>query len=319
MPSDFAPDGGIFSSEPFLLTTAAVFYPGKSPVIETVRIGGSHYRVLIIGKQAVGRIRGFYFYYDPVEGPAAGPDTPGIFLAMASQRLVFAQDPPRPGRRLGLSVAPAIRFAGFESYRDYLGSRGQLERKSQTRDLERLQRKLGRERGETIIEFDDRRPEALEALFRWKSAQSKREGWTDVHAAPRIQDFYRELQAAGLLKVSTLSTGGALAASSAFLTHGSRVHFKSTAYNPDFADYSPGSMLFTQRIAAAFAAGTEEIDLGHGDLPNKRPWATHLRLFGPVGARPARERVQLAVTRPAGRMLATVRRTVREHRGRSDG
>ena len=319
MTAEFAEDGGLFSSEPFLHTVAEVYFPGKPRAIENVRVGGRYYRVLMAGRHAVGRTRGFYFYYDPISSPASGLLSEVPYLQNVTHRVLPITEPPRPGRRLGLSVAPTIRFPAAQTFDEYLRERGQLRAKSGYRSLERLGRKLARERGEAVIQRDDRSAGVLETLSTLKSAQCRANGWEDVLRIPVTRRFFRALHSAGIMKFSTLRAGEQAVAVVAYLVHGPFAHVKAMAYDPAFAPYSPGTILLADLIGACHEWGVTEVHLGLGDLPNKRPWATHMRLFGPAGQRPLAERIRIGATRPLGRILESARKKRRGGREALDG
>ena len=58
------------------------------------------------------------------------------------------------------------------------------------------------------------------------------------------------------------------------------LHAWFVAYDPKYADYSPGFILFAEAIKAAAAAGYTEMDLGPGDYSFKESFANHGRPIG---------------------------------------
>ena len=139
-------------------------------------------------------------------------------------------------------------------------------------------RKLEREVGPLRFEWDSSDRCAFDTLLAWKSAQRQQTGTHDllqydwaVQALDAIRSTHLE-DFGGVL--STLHAGNTLAA--VFLNMRSRtvLHEWFIAYNIDFYDYSPGSLLKLAYIEAAAERGIKRVDLGRGAVGYKQSWST---------------------------------------------
>ncbi|WP_309646549.1 GNAT family N-acetyltransferase [Phenylobacterium sp.] len=145
-------------------------------------------------------------------------------------------------------------------------------------NLRRAQRKLEADGRRVSYEIDDRSPETLAWLMALKSAQYRRSRHPDALA----WDWSRRLIAAlpeatpemfgGV--VSSLKIDGELAAAHLGLRSGGVMHHWLPTYEPSFASYAPGNVLAVEIARAKAPDGVVEIDLGPGDYPWKREFAS---------------------------------------------
>jgi CelD/BcsL family acetyltransferase involved in cellulose biosynthesis len=168
-------------------------------------------------------------------------------------------------------------WIGAESaFDDYLKQRA-LESRRIQRGLRHL-RKLEREHGPLRFEFHSAAPEAVSALFRWKSEQYRRTGVTDVFGLDWTVRFVKRLleKPVGELsgRLSALWTGQRLAAVHLGLRLRQTLHSWFPAYNTELAKYSPGLGLFVKLVEHSPACGIERIDLGAGLAAYKDSLAT---------------------------------------------
>ena len=127
---------------------------------------------------------------------------------------------------------------------------------------------------------------AFETLLTWKREQMRRTGVTDIFEHGWIDSVVRDSFAApasdpnfgGALFV--LRLGGEAIAVLFCLRAGKALHAWFVAYDPKYADYSPGIILFAEVIKAAAAAGFTEMDLGPGDYSFKESFANYQRPIG---------------------------------------
>jgi CelD/BcsL family acetyltransferase involved in cellulose biosynthesis len=142
----------------------------------------------------------------------------------------------------------------------------------------RRRRKLAREVGEVVFEWNDTDPVALRALLGWKSDQYRATGVWDRFDQPWIVDVVRALAATtsdGLTGVtSTLRAGDSLVAVHFGLLGRDRVAWWFPAYDPDFASYSPGLLLLLDLVAASARRDLRLVDLGRGEHHYKLRVAT---------------------------------------------
>jgi CelD/BcsL family acetyltransferase involved in cellulose biosynthesis len=163
-------------------------------------------------------------------------------------------------------------------------------------------RRMGRDY-DLRFTLDDRDPEALRALLRWKSAHFRLSGMVDIVSEPWAREIFERAHAtqtpdfAGVL--STLRVGDRVIAANLGLRSGSFRQDWMTSYDREFARRGPGSILLLALIEGFAEDGVTTIDLGKGGEEYKRRFANAESHVG-VGA------VAVGAARPllAGRRLA---------------
>ncbi|GAA2508641.1 GNAT family N-acetyltransferase [Streptomyces murinus] len=135
------------------------------------------------------------------------------------------------------------------------------------------ERRLGRDVGEVRFVFDERDPEALRTLMRWKSAQYRRTGRMDRFARPWIVALVEELsrlRAPHCTGVLSVLYAGDRPVAAHFGPRSSTVLAAwFTAYDPALHRYSPGLMMHLRTAEAAARHGVAMVDLGRGDKEYK--------------------------------------------------
>ncbi|MFE6407444.1 GNAT family N-acetyltransferase [Streptomyces sp. NPDC057837] len=154
---------------------------------------------------------------------------------------------------------------GYEQYK----ARVSQNSKRFLGDMRRFTRKLAREVGDIRFVFDERDPEQLRTLMRWKSAQYRRTGRRDRFAKPWIAELLRRLHAArcGSSPVGVLSVlyAGGQPVATHFGLWSERVFATwFPAYDTHFARYSPGMLLYLRMAEEAAGAGVAYLDLARG-------------------------------------------------------
>ncbi|MFF8898352.1 GNAT family N-acetyltransferase [Streptomyces lydicus] len=158
---------------------------------------------------------------------------------------------------------------GYEAYLERL--RGQSPKFVRTTLAK--ERKLGRDVGPVRYVHDERDPEALRTLARWKSAQYRRTGRSDRFAQPWIVRLVRDLfhtrtdSFAGLLSV--LYAGDRPIAAHFGPRTRSVLSCWFPAYDAELAKYSPGLVLHLRMAEAAAAASMAYLDMGRGKAEYK--------------------------------------------------
>jgi CelD/BcsL family acetyltransferase involved in cellulose biosynthesis len=139
--------------------------------------------------------------------------------------------------------------------------------------------------GQVTIDAFSRDVAAFDQLIAWKRAQMARTGVSDIfeHAwiAGLVRDTFEEDRLShfgGAMFV--LRVKGAPAAVLYCLRAGQALHAWFVAYDPQYADHSPGLILFAEAIKAAANAGFTEMDLGPGDYRFKESFANAARPIG---------------------------------------
>jgi CelD/BcsL family acetyltransferase involved in cellulose biosynthesis len=142
----------------------------------------------------------------------------------------------------------------------------------------RRRRKLGREVGDVVVEWQAADPGTLDLLLSWKSAQYRETGVWDRFDQPWIVEVVRALAATtseGLTGVvSTLRAGEELVALHFGLLGRDRLAWWFPAYDPSFGRYSPGLILLVDLVAECAARGLGLVDLGRGEHHYKLRVAT---------------------------------------------
>ncbi|MFD9075410.1 GNAT family N-acetyltransferase [Streptomyces lasiicapitis] len=135
------------------------------------------------------------------------------------------------------------------------------------------ERRLARDLGELRFVFDERDPEVLRQLMRWKSAQYRRTARMDRFARPWIVNLtehlfqVREEHFTGVMSV--VYAGDRPVA--AHFGPRSRTVFAAwfTAYDPELHYYSPGLLMHLRMTEAAGREGLRVLDLGRGEKEYK--------------------------------------------------
>lgn len=178
-----------------------------------------------------------------------------------------------------------VRFAhGWQGWCDQRAAAGSKTILRTRKKLSKLTRDLG---GDVAIDPFSTDAEAFETLLRWKRAQMKRTGVTDIFEHAWIDSVVRDCFAwpaadpdfGGAMFV--LRVKGQPAAVLFCLRAGRALHAWFVAHDANLAVHSPGLILFVEAIRAAAEAGFTEMDLGPGDYAFKQSLANHAR---PIGA-----------------------------------
>lgn len=148
----------------------------------------------------------------------------------------------------------------------------------------RKARKFEREVGPLRLELDSRSSDAFDALVRWKSAQHARTGRVVLFERQWIVDALRafrdERDGAFRGVMSVLRCGDRPVAVHLGLRLGPVLHWWFPAYDPEFARYSPGSILLVEVAREAAADGVRRIDLGRGTERYKQSFKSGDRELG---------------------------------------
>jgi len=165
-----------------------------------------------------------------------------------------------------LHASPLVDLAsGHDAYLAAVRARS----KDVLAQVARRRRKLGREVGDVVVEWQTDDATALDTLFAWKSAQYRETGVWDRFDQPWIVDVVRTLattasdRLTGLL--STLRAGERVVAVHFGLLGHDRLVWWFPAYDADFGSYSPGLILLLDLVAEAAARGLTLVDLGRGE------------------------------------------------------
>lgn len=153
-------------------------------------------------------------------------------------------------------------------------------------DTERREKKLVAEFGPLTFEWSSTRPESdLKWLIESKKSQYARTGkeQAPLFDSANVALLHSLLQSAdthcsGLLSV--LRCGETIVAAHFGLRHGPLLHVWFPVYAPQFANYSPGRILFKQMFIGGAQNGVSLFDRGEGDNQAKRDFANEEHRFG---------------------------------------
>ena len=276
----------IFTTDAFLETAGALFYPERKRAIEVCRLEGRRLRLLVLdGDEVVGRMP-FYDFPQPM-ADAKGPVDREIFYLPRTVLETVSVEGRKPEAQ-GLQPSPYVDWKRLPTWKDYEAAWKQSS-VTRNQDGARQRRRLEKELGPVRFVLDDPRPEVFDACVHWKSAQYKATGLTDMFADPRNVALFRRLRERGVLLVSSLSAGDTLLAVHFGSSHDGRLGWWVPAYDAKFGKFSPGRLLLEELLAASFNRGDVEFDFLIGDEPYKFHYATHNRIIGPVGTPPLTE------------------------------
>jgi CelD/BcsL family acetyltransferase involved in cellulose biosynthesis len=169
------------------------------------------------------------------------------------------------------AASPQIDFsAGYEQY-----ARGRRDAGSDyIRKTEGLARKLSREVGELRFTLHEPESGVMEQLIRWKRNQYRRAKTNDVFSASWTGQLLRKIaltQTAGFAGVcSVLRVGDRMIAAHMGMRSRDSLHYWFPAYDPEFAQFSPGIILLLRMAQAMAGSAVRKIDLGKGDSQYKR-------------------------------------------------
>ncbi len=304
-----------FSSDAFLGAVARSHFPGRTWRIENVEVEGRPFLVLSVGRRVIDELWTHPFFYE-----ALPPGTPFArqhpTLAKVAQGVIRvpAETPAPP-----MVVAPFIAWRGFSSFDEYRESRRAGPGTAPWTSVARHQRWLARDVGEVEFVPDDARPDALPALFVWKSRQFRRTGRPDPFSVSASLKLYRTLRDEGVLRVSTIRAGGSVVAGHAGYRWAGRFYQRLFTYDPKFARYSPGAVLQHAMLRESFEAGDEHFDFLQGGEQYKWLYATHARVIGPLGVRPRYQRLERRVRDAVGTPLLRLRQRRRSPESATHG
>lgn len=129
-------------------------------------------------------------------------------------------------------------------------------------------------------------PELFEAFMHLHGARWSRFGRFGVAAdlAPLLREAGIEFLAQGQLRLYALRLGNRIIASLLAFEHHRRFHYYLGGFDPEFASWSPGSLLIGEVVQDAICSGARAFDFLRGDEPYKYRWgardrSTHRRQF----------------------------------------
>lgn len=275
------PDGQLIS--PYLLPEFA----------ELVNAQRGDVRVVIAEENA--QPVGYFAYHAPSGGvarPVGAPlsdyqgfagapdlDVPqsALLEAMGADVLVYdnwrGAAPGKVRTRAGSSVIDLSE--GVEAWE----ARKRAQHRTHFKKMGQRRRKAEREWGEVRVVFGDPLGDRFEAMRGWKRDQYRRSGLLDLFDVTWVDHVLESCaaRAFGPFRgfMASLYLGDQLAAVDMGLIAGGVMHSWMPAYDPRFAQVSPGHLLLHGVIEAAPNLGVTRIDLGAGEHAYKQVFADY--------------------------------------------
>jgi CelD/BcsL family acetyltransferase involved in cellulose biosynthesis len=178
--------------------------------------------------------------------------------------LVASQEPFRPYHWTTDGSPYVDLSAGWEGYR----AAQMASHRGSFRKFFQKSRRCEREIGPVRLELHTAEAEVFEAMIAWKREQYQRTGVADVLAFDWTEALLREVlsrqgeEFSGVM--SALYLGDTLSAVLLSMRSRDVLHAWFSAYGPQYADFSPGLVLWIEMVQACAAAGIRRIDLGKG-------------------------------------------------------
>lgn len=173
--------------------------------------------------------------------------------------------------------SPYLSLTG--DWTDFLSGLDRKHRSNLRNALKRLSA-MGAVRLETVT-APDLVQDALEEGFQIEAAAWKGQAGTGMGCRPELRHFYtalsHRLAASGWLRVHFLTVNGRRIAFGYHVRRGSRLYLIKSGYLPDYAAYSPTSLMCSMVLQEAFAEGTEECDFLGDATPWKAKWTSLAR------------------------------------------
>jgi CelD/BcsL family acetyltransferase involved in cellulose biosynthesis len=284
-------EGGVFSSEPFLDALDEAWFGGRGRVGD-VAVGDHVVRTLIVDDEPVLDVT-FLDFFEAI--PNARPEMRGRY----TPRIVTGVHPASDIQQLDPLVAehaPLVEWSRFGSWDD-VHAHWKRSEKSIVRESRRRSARLERELGSIRYTFDDRRLDALETCFCWKSAQFRDAGLADPFDDPREAELLRRLWNERVAVLNTLEAGGRIVAAHLGLASGGATHWWLPTYDRTLGWASPGRLLLEWVMQQSYERGDERFDFLRGGSTYKWNYATDYRVVVEAGHPPLRRRVELARAR----------------------
>jgi hypothetical protein len=290
----------LFTTDDFLDTLGASFFPGRRRAIELRVIEGRVLRLLVIDGKQVIHSAPFYDFPQPLDVAPAGLIEPLRYFPRTV--ICTNQLEPRLEPMPGTWPSPYLRwqrFADFEAFEHHVDHHG-----ARLADSRRQRRRLEQALGPLSFQFNDARAAVFDAAVKWKGAQYAASGFTNLFARPACVQLFRELHRRGVVVVNSLSAGSTLLAVHLGAVTDGRFAWWVPTYDPALSKYSPGRLLLEDTLRESHARGHLEFDFLLGDEAYKYHYATDVRVVGALGTPPLLERMAVDARAAVVRTLA---------------
>lgn len=224
---------------------AALAAAGETAIVAALRAGRSHGHAIALERQL--------------------PDYRGV-----RNPFVFEGSTVSPDPALSLSLE-----GGFDAV---LSRHNAKKRRKRFRSQERALATIGGYRFVSSVAMEDI-PETLDLYFTIKARQFEENGVHNDFADPHVRAFFTELFVEGARTeprgrtLKTIEAEGKTIAIQGCSIHDGRITIEFCSYDPDYAKYVPGELLFYLAIREAAETGLDIFDFSVGDARHKRTWS----------------------------------------------
>jgi CelD/BcsL family acetyltransferase involved in cellulose biosynthesis len=173
---------------------------------------------------------------------------------------------PRQVRKKYQSVfVPIHRHTSYEAYFETLSHNLRVDHRRRLRRLAELPGFAH------VVETGETGRDTLDWLLaakrRWAEEGQIRSAWLETGLLDRLLHHLAiGARDAPAIRVASLRVGDRIIAASLSLLDDYRVQYAVVSHDPEFGQHSPGRTLTLLEIAAAFARGVQEFDLGYGEV-----------------------------------------------------
>lgn len=290
----------IFTTDAFLETAGAIYFPSRARRIEVCRIESRRLRLLVLdGHEIVSRMN-FYDFPQPLNDAHGPVDREISWFPRTVLRTTRVEDRTPEGE--GQQPSPYIDWKKHSTWEAF-EAEWKTRAISKSNDSPRQRRRLEKDLGPLRFELNDQRPEVFDACIKWKSGQYQATGLQDMFADPRNVELFRKLKERGVVLVSSLSAGNTLLAVHLGSSNDGRFGWWIPSYDPQWNKFSPGRLLLEDVLKASHARGDIEFDFLIGNEAYKFQYATHNRVIGAVGTPPLRDLIVAKARKKAKAIL----------------
>ena len=294
-----------FSSDVFIESAGAAFYPRKTCRAEFVSVAGRQFKVLTVD----GKPQTDLPFADFYEALASGaPHSRRLRHVGAYCHRSMGVDEWTQRSASKEVPSPWIdwrRFSAWEQFVEYARERSSRPFRRAQSKRNKLAKHLG---GDVRFEFEVNDAELIERCFEWKSAQYLRTNLVDMFASEKVKNLFRGLHARNALTISAVFVGNQPVAVHLGTLWEERFYYWVPVYDSELGEFSPGSLLLEGMLEASYGRGHREFDFLIGGEQYKLGYATDVRLIGELGAPPLGHLWWRRVRRP---LMAVVRRNAR--------
>ncbi|MEB3293992.1 MAG: GNAT family N-acetyltransferase [Synechococcales bacterium] len=299
----------IFSEDTFLDTLGSVYYPDRPLTSDLFEQAGRVWKLPVYQGQPLAGADLIDFFEPWAAQTAIAPSDffrssrSVRYLAQASYQQVSCAQWFEQNLEQKFQPSPTVLWSQFPTWDDFIHHARQRESRLFS-DARRRQRKLEEEVGKIQILADDRRPESLEACFRWKSEQLERTHQDNPFNNPKNLDFLRQLVARQIISVCSLSAGDHLIAVHVVMLNQARFYSWITTYDSAYSRYAPGRLLLHFLLEESFKQKHTEFDFLLGGEDYKWNYATHVRLISELGVPPLPQQIERTLISLGGKALS---------------